>query len=109
MPGPRSDRGRRLVEAGHGQCLVFQVDFLYTNLYMKPIQITVDERLLKSLDANAEAKRDGRSAVIRRALAQYLARLRSAELDERIRRAYGKTPVDPELEGWELGGTWPSE
>ena len=62
------------------------MDLLYFNLYMKAIQVTVDERLLKSLDANAEAKRDGRSAVIRRALAQYLARRRSAELDERIRR-----------------------
>ena len=85
------------------------MDFLYTYLYMKAIQVTVDERLLKSLDANSEAKRDGRSAVIRRALAQYLARRRSAELDEQIRRAYGKTPVDPELEGWEQEGTWPSE
>ena len=88
---------------------MFQIDVLYTVLYMKAIQVTVDERLLKSLDANAEAKRDGRSAVIRRALAQYLARSRSAELDERIRRAYGKTPVDPELEDWEQEGTWPSE
>jgi hypothetical protein len=124
MPGPRSDRGRRLGEAarqlaiprpslpsesGHGQRLVFQIECLYIHLYMKAIQVTVDERLLKSLDASAAAKRDGRSAVIRRALAQYLARRRSAELDERIRRAYGKTPVDPELEGWEQEGTWPSE
>ena len=89
--------------------MVFQIDCLYTSLYMKAIQVTVDERLLKSLDANAEAKRDGRSAVIRRALAQYLARRRSAELDEQIRCAYGKNPVDPELEGWEQEGTWPSE
>jgi metal-responsive CopG/Arc/MetJ family transcriptional regulator len=89
--------------------VVFQVNALYIELYMKAIQVTVDERLLKSLDANAEAKRDGRSAVIRRALAQYLAQRRNAELDDRIRRAYGKTPVDPELEGWEQEGTWPSE
>jgi metal-responsive CopG/Arc/MetJ family transcriptional regulator len=76
---------------------------------MRAIQVTVDERLLKSLDANAEAKRDGRSAVIRRALAQYLARRRSAEIDDQIREGYRRTPVDPELEGWDREGTWPSE
>lgn len=89
--------------------LALQACLLYIVLYMKAIQVTVDERLLKSLDANAEAKRDGRSAVIRRALAQYLARRRSAEIDDQIREGYRRTPVDPELEGWDREGMWPSE
>ena len=38
---------------------------------MKAIQITVDERLLAKLDGDAEVKREGRSAVIRRALTEY--------------------------------------
>jgi metal-responsive CopG/Arc/MetJ family transcriptional regulator len=82
---------------------------MYSCLYMKAIQITVDEQLLRSLDENAEAKRDGRSAVVRRALTQYLARRRSAELDDRIRRGYAKTPADPELDGWEEEAAWPTE
>ena len=76
---------------------------------MKAIQVTVDEKLLRSLDSNTEAKREGRSAVIRRALAQYLARQQSAEFDAQIRRGYRRTPVDTELEGWAEEGVWPTE
>jgi len=35
---------------------------------MKVIQITFDERSLKELDATEEVRRDGRSAVLRRAV-----------------------------------------
>jgi metal-responsive CopG/Arc/MetJ family transcriptional regulator len=35
---------------------------------MKPIQITIEERLLQQLDADDEVKRKGRSAVIRQAV-----------------------------------------
>jgi len=37
---------------------------------MRAIQITLDERLLADLDADDEVKRDGRSAVLRRAVEQ---------------------------------------
>jgi metal-responsive CopG/Arc/MetJ family transcriptional regulator len=75
-------------------------------LYMKAIQVTVEESLLRSLDADPEAKRDGRSAVIRRALAAYLKRKHRAEVDESIRQGYRKQPLDPELEGWAEEGAW---
>lgn len=78
-------------------------------LYMRAIQITVDEHLLKILDSNVEAKRDGRSAVIRRALTEYLAKRRSADIDQRIRRGYRKAPVDPELKSWAEEAVWPVE
>lgn len=83
--------------------------FYVGSLYMKAIQVTVDEQLLKALDSNAEARRDGRSAVIRRALTEYLARRRSADIDQRIRRGYRKHPVDAELKGWTEEAVWPAD
>jgi metal-responsive CopG/Arc/MetJ family transcriptional regulator len=74
---------------------------------MKAIQITLDERLLARLDADAEVKRDGRSAVIRRALAAHLQRKRRAAIAEAYRRAYGAQP-SREFEGWADEGAWPA-
>ena len=56
---------------------------------MKAIQITVDERLLDRLDANAEVKRLGRSAVFRRAVDAYLRQHRKQTVADAYRRAYG--------------------
>ena len=39
---------------------------------MKAIQITFDETLLEELDATEEVRQDGRSAVFRRAIKEYL-------------------------------------
>ena len=41
---------------------------------MKPIQVMFDEKLLAHLDADDEVRKDGRSAVMRRAVADYLRR-----------------------------------
>jgi metal-responsive CopG/Arc/MetJ family transcriptional regulator len=75
---------------------------------MKTIQITIDDQLLRSADKDPEVKRDGRSAVIRRALAAYLARKRRTQLAEAYRRAYSNKPPD-ELSGWSEEGAWPEE
>ena len=77
---------------------------------MKTIQITMDERLLARLDADDETKRDGRSAVLRRAAADYLNRRRRQAIAEDYRRAYadGKG-LGPEFEGWENLGQWPQK
>ncbi|MBL8923389.1 MAG: ribbon-helix-helix protein, CopG family [Myxococcaceae bacterium] len=75
---------------------------------MKTIQITIDDQLLRSADKDPEVKRDGRSAVIRRALAAYLARKRRTQLAEAYRRAYSSKPPD-ELSGWSEEGAWPEE
>lgn len=79
---------------------------------MKAIQITIDEELLERLDATEEVRREGRSAVLRRAAAEYLDRRRARVIRERYRKAYGSEGVqglDDEFEGWEEEGVWPEE
>jgi len=73
-----------------------------------------DERLLKRLDATPEVQRDGRSAVLRRAVEDYLRRRRRFAIAEGYRTAYGddQGPTDGlsgEFEGWEDEGAWPVE
>jgi len=75
---------------------------------MKPLQITMDEALLKRLDADEEVKRDGRSAVVRRAVAEYLRRRRRLQVAESYRRGYA-SGVSEELADWVGEGTWPDE
>lgn len=72
---------------------------------MKAIQITVDERLLDALDADDEVKRDGRSAVFRRAVFDYLRRRKRAAITEAYRAAYGDKGAQ-ELDGWADESAW---
>ena len=77
---------------------------------MKTIQITMDEKLLAKLDADEETRRDGRSAVLRRAVADYLSRRRRTTIASSYRKAYSnKDAIVRELEHWEDEGVWPSE
>ncbi len=76
---------------------------------MKSIQVMFDERLLVALDHDAEVKRDGRSAVLRRAAAEYLKRRRSTSIAEAYRKAYSKDgSLGEEFSGWEEQGEWPA-
>jgi metal-responsive CopG/Arc/MetJ family transcriptional regulator len=75
---------------------------------MKPIQILIDEPLLARLDAHADVRAHGRSAVLRRAAAEYLRRHRKAQIADGYRRAYGKDRgLGSEYEGWSGEGVWP--
>ena len=75
---------------------------------MKPVQISFDEKLLEELDESEEVKRDGRSAVLRRAVKEYLERRRRHSIAARYRRAYGDgRGLGEEYEGWEDQGEWP--
>jgi predicted transcriptional regulator len=77
---------------------------------MKAVQIMMDPDLLAELDATAEAQRDGRSAVLRRALADYLARGRRLIIRERYEEAYGTGDgLGREWAGWQDQGSWPDE
>jgi metal-responsive CopG/Arc/MetJ family transcriptional regulator len=76
---------------------------------MKAIQITFDERLLKRLDNDEEVKKEGRSAVIRRAVADYLRKKRRETIAETYHRAYSRLPTEADLSGWADEGVWPEE
>jgi metal-responsive CopG/Arc/MetJ family transcriptional regulator len=77
---------------------------------MKTIQITVDEKLLAKIDGYGETKRDGRSAVFRRAVEEYLKHRRRESIAQRYREAYSKhSGIGPEFKGWENEGEWPND
>jgi metal-responsive CopG/Arc/MetJ family transcriptional regulator len=77
---------------------------------MKPIQVLFDEPLLRRLDADEEVRKAGRSAVLRRAAAEYLRRRRASRISEAYRRAYGgKRHPHDELGGWADEGSWPEK
>ena len=79
-------------------------------LYMKSIQVTLDEELLARLDQDDEVKRDGRSAVLRRAAVLYLRQRRARDVAAAYQRAYaGRPGLGREFEGWEDQGAWPVE
>jgi metal-responsive CopG/Arc/MetJ family transcriptional regulator len=79
-------------------------------MYMKAIQVSFDENLLRQLDSDEEVRRDGRSAVLRRAAAAYLRRKRSSQIADAYRRGYGDSGgLGSEFEGWEKEGKWPEK
>jgi len=75
---------------------------------MRAIQITVDDALLARLDADPEVKREGRSAVFRRAVDEYLRRRRRQAVSKAYQTAY-KSPggLGTDWTGWEAEGAWP--
>jgi metal-responsive CopG/Arc/MetJ family transcriptional regulator len=77
---------------------------------MKAIQVMLDEDLVARLDASEEVRAEGRSAVIRRAAAEYLERRRRAAIADQYRKAYSGDPgLGDEFAGWEDQGSWPEE
>lgn len=83
---------------------------LTTMFSMRAIQITIDEELLAALDADPEVRRDGRSAVIRRATYDYLRRSQRRAIAEQYEHAYGEgRGLESGFEGWEDEGRWPEE
>jgi hypothetical protein len=83
---------------------------MYILIHMKAIQVTFDEGLLKELDSTEEVRRDGRSAVLRRAVTLYLRNKRRFAVAEGYERAYGRDPgLGGEFEDWESQGQWPDE
>jgi predicted transcriptional regulator len=83
-------------------------DFSTYSNPMKAVQVTLDEKLLAQLDADPEVKRDGRSAVMRRATAEYLRRKQRASIADAYRRGY-RAGTGGELEAWADEGAWPDE
>jgi metal-responsive CopG/Arc/MetJ family transcriptional regulator len=76
---------------------------------MKPVQILMDEPLLRRLDADEEVRRFGRSAVLRRAAADYLRRARAKRIAEAYRLGYATdSGLGEEFAGWQDEGSWPA-
>ena len=77
---------------------------------MKPIQVLFDEALLRRLDDDDEVRRVGRSAVLRRAAAEYLRRRRFRRIAEAYRRGYADGQgLGEEWTGWDREGSWPEK
>jgi metal-responsive CopG/Arc/MetJ family transcriptional regulator len=75
---------------------------------MKAVQVVFDEVLLRRLAASPDVAALGRSEVVRRAVADYLARRERAEIAETYRNAYArKEDLSEEFEGWTEEGEWP--
>lgn len=69
-----------------------------------------DEGLLEKLDATDEVRKDGRSAVLRRAVEAYLGQRRRASIATQYRKAYrGRDGLGKEFAGWDEQGVWPDE
>lgn len=70
----------------------------------------LDEDLVARLDASEEVQAEGRSAVLRRAAAEYLDRRRREAVAEQYRKAYADyAGLGDELDGWKDQGSWPAE
>lgn len=70
----------------------------------------IDEHLLARVDADPQVKKEGRSAVLRRVLGEYLHRKRDRDIAESYQREYGQKPVTPDenLGPWE-DPPWPDD
>ena len=55
---------------------------------VKPVQISIDLKLLRRIDADSEARERGRSAFIRSAVVSYLRAKERRRVDEAIAAAY---------------------
>jgi metal-responsive CopG/Arc/MetJ family transcriptional regulator len=75
---------------------------------VKPVQIVIDEPLLRAVDREARRAKMNRSAVIREAIRNHLKRRRTSELEEEHRRGYERFPPT-EFEIWDKVATWPEE
>jgi metal-responsive CopG/Arc/MetJ family transcriptional regulator len=77
---------------------------------MKPIQVMMDERLLKAVDSEAKRLRSDRSKLIRLALARYLTEARRRSLEEQDRQGYVKRPQRrDETDPWLEIQAWPED
>lgn len=69
----------------------------------------MDDELLAALDAMDEVRAEGRSAVLRRAAAEYLSRRRRDAVREQYERAYAQPGgLAEDFAGWEDEGEWPT-
>ena len=74
---------------------------------MKTIQMTLNEKLLESVDEATKKLKTTRSALIRESLKIYLEKLRIEELERKHREGYLDHPVKKgEFDMWEDEQVW---
>ena len=83
--------------------------YLWYSIHMKPIQVTFDEDLLTKFDELSEVRERGRSAVLRQAAADYLARKTAEEIDRQYAEGYGRLPQTDEELDWGESRVWPED
>lgn len=76
---------------------------------MKAIQVTFDEDLLAQLDELDEVGEIGRSAVLRKAAADYLAQKTAEKIDRQYAEGYAKFPQTDEELDWGESRVWPED
>ena len=75
--------------------------------YMKTVQMTLDENLVKAVDSAAKKLRTTRSAFTRQALRSALKEVRMRELESKHREGYRRKPVKRgEFSDWESEQVW---
>lgn len=75
---------------------------------METIQVVLDPVLLRAADGAAKKARINRSALIRNALREHLAHLRTRELEARDLEGYQRHP-DTSNSDWERVASWPAD
>lgn len=82
---------------------------LWNNIHgMATIQIVLDSALLRAADGAAKRARINRSALIRKALREYLRDQHIRKLEAQDRDGYIRQP-DNSHEIWERVASWPAE
>ena len=77
---------------------------------MKTVQMTLDENLVKAVDAAAKQLRTSRSGFTRKALREALKALSTRRLEIQHRMGYRRHPVRKgEFSGWESEQEWGDE
>lgn len=69
---------------------------------MRAVTIRFTPELLREFDADEVVVKEGRSAVLRRLVEEYLHRQEQRRMDEAYARGYGPDfpPIEEELAGW---------
>lgn len=77
----------------------------------KAVQVSLDQTLLKRIDADPDVKKRGRSAFVREALHLYLRARKRMQVDDEIRAAYSgrADAMLTEIENLIETQTWPDE
>jgi metal-responsive CopG/Arc/MetJ family transcriptional regulator len=76
---------------------------------METVQVVIDTKLRKEADVFSKRLKVNRSALIRKALREFLKRERTREMEERELRAYKAHPdTDEDWDAWEREAVWPA-